>query len=40
LHNSDATARDIENAFVTETAPHPPASRVPPFPRSAGRWPG
>jgi N-methylhydantoinase B len=40
LRNSDATARDIENAFVTETAPHPPASRVPPSLRSAGRGPG
>src|SRR5215468_4062344 len=40
LRNSDATARDIENGFVTETAPHPLASRASPSPRSAGRGPG
>jgi N-methylhydantoinase B len=40
LRNSDATARDIESGFVTETAPHPLASRVPSSPRSAGRGPG
>jgi N-methylhydantoinase B len=35
-------ACDIENGFVTHAgfAPHPPASRVPPSPRSAGRGPG
>jgi N-methylhydantoinase B len=34
-----AMANDIENGFVTngEAAPHPPASRVPPPPRDAGR---
>jgi N-methylhydantoinase B len=34
-----AVASDIENGFVTnaEAAPHPPASRVPPSPRDAGR---
>jgi N-methylhydantoinase B len=34
-----AIANDIENGFVTngEAAPHPPASRVPPSPRDAGR---
>jgi len=37
--NPDATARDIENGFVT-AAPHPPAERVPPSPRNAGRGPG
>src|SRR5499433_4143192 len=40
LRNSDATARDIENGFVTETAPHPLASRASPSPRSAGRGRG
>jgi N-methylhydantoinase B len=40
--NPDATARDLANGFVTQTgiAPHPPASRVPPSPRIAGRGPG
>jgi N-methylhydantoinase B len=40
--NPDATARDIENGLVTTPyeAPHPPASRVPPSPRIAGRGPG
>ena len=37
--NPDATARDIENGFVT-VAPHPPAERVPPSPRIAGRGSG
>jgi len=34
-----AVASDIENGFVTdgEAVPHPPASRVPPSPRNAGR---
>jgi N-methylhydantoinase B len=36
LRNPDATARDIENGFVTETAPHPPAEPIPPSPRIAG----
>ena len=40
LRNADARAREIENGFVTGTVPHPPASRVPPSPRSAGRGPG
>jgi N-methylhydantoinase B len=34
-----ATARDVENGFVT-AAPHPPAARVPPSPRNAGRGRG
>jgi N-methylhydantoinase B len=36
----DAIARDIDNGFVTNeiaAAPHPPAPRVPPSPRGAGR---
>jgi N-methylhydantoinase B len=40
LRNADATARDIENEFVTKTAPHPPASRVPSSPRVGGNGSG
>jgi N-methylhydantoinase B len=37
LRDPEAAAREVENGFVTEAAPHPPASRVPPSPRDAGR---
>ena len=38
----EAVEHDVENEFVTaaKVAPPPPASRVPPSPRNAGRGPG
>jgi N-methylhydantoinase B/oxoprolinase/acetone carboxylase alpha subunit len=37
LRDLGAVAGDIENGFVTEAAPNPPASRALPSPRIAGR---